>query len=209
MNFSAQYIGFGAESDPAGRSISGSQRFGLIDPGYREGTVIESDDEEPILLDNRQLQITEFEQHLARVPGDTRAWLDYAHAHDDTREDQRAQLEVTMAILDRAGKAVFPSDRLPIILDELATAEKLYKPEEIEARWRQNLDEMERVLSHKPSTVGDMMKLWTAYLDWIEGLGFSRVGRTVEDAVLIHGNILMRLRRYGECEIHSAAVTNE
>lgn len=135
-------------------------------------------------------------------------WLAYAHSHDDGQVRQRAQLEVTLAILDRALKVVPVRQRVPVVLDQLATAEMLWKPEQVESRWLHILDEMERILSREVSTVNDMMALWVAYLDWIEGPGFGQNGRTVDDVVSIYENIFRRLHQYSKCKLAFVNVTD-
>lgn len=192
----AQFVGFEAEYQRAGHRVSDTRESGLSDSTHRSNTLGDVEDGQPTLLDDRQLQVSEFEQRLSKTPGDASVWLAYAHSHDDGRVGQRAQLEVTLAILDRALKVVPIRDRVPVVLDQLATAETLWKPEQVEVRWQEILDEMERVLSREMSMVDDMMSIWVAYLEWIEGLGFGRNGRTVDNVISTYENIFERLHRY-------------
>lgn len=180
---------------------------GLDSSNYENGgqTMLTEDVEEEgvsVLLDDRNRRIREFERHLSSEPGDASAWLAYAgYSHHRNHQDHRSELEVTLAILDRALKNVPSIDCVPIILERLAIVEELWKALRVEATWRESLDEMEQTIAKHASAVSSMMSLWNAYLDWTEGSAFGRNGRGVDDVVAGYEEVFVRTSRYSQSHL--------
>lgn len=189
----AHFVGFDTETRLTGRRDFDHREM-LGPPDVAEV----QEDEAGMLIDDRRLRVTEFERRISKAPGDTTAWLEYAHSHDDGREEQQAQREVTMAILERALEQVPVVDRVPIILDQLSTAEALWTPAQLQTKWRERLAEVERAVSIDGASPLDMMRLWISYLDWLEGPGFGSNGHTADDVLSTYEELFRRAHQYSE-----------
>lgn len=182
--------------------------------GYRRKVrAADHDEDEEVetqhVVDLVRERIRKFEARLKNHPDDTACWIAYSRAHipDETGENHRAQVEISMAILSRALATFAFAESIPLHLEYLRIAADVWSSSRVEEMWSSLLERAEQNVQQ--SGMGQaIFDLWLGHLTWSEGRGFGRDGRDVETIMELYEQRLAMIPAYGQSDpLNLASVT--